>query len=276
MERGTQLFAALGFRWNRAVFERTADEPAHSVKVCVLDFNRRLPEYVWSTGVLEGNPHTFPEVKTLLDGITTGGRKIADQLQILRIAQAAKELGSLVASGSFALTKAVSDRLHDVLMREDALESGHFRGEGAERNYTPHVGLGDRGEYRPSPTKPGATELNRRFREGTDVLANCPPLERGIAYSLFGALHQFYFDGNKRTARNMMNGVLMTNGILSIGIPAARALEYNTKMRDFYLSQNASQMIDFMLSCREVPQHTRNRELGPGKRSGGPDSDGGL
>ncbi|EQD79171.1 filamentation induced by cAMP protein Fic, partial [mine drainage metagenome] len=138
-------------------------------------------------------------------GSTTGGRKVTDQQQILRIAQAAKELAGLVASGSFALTKTVSDRLQDVLMREDALESGHFRGEGEERRYTPHVELGDRGEYRPSPTEPGATELNRRFREGVDALATCPPLERGIVYSLFGALHQFYFDGNKRTARDMMN-----------------------------------------------------------------------
>ena len=276
LERDTRLFDALGFRWNRAVFGRIADEPVHSVKVCVLDFNRRLPEYVWSTGVLEGNPHTFPEVKMLLDGITTGSRKVTDQQQILHIAQAAKELGGLVASGNFALIKTVSDRLHDALMREDALESGHFRGEGEESNYTPHVGLGDRGEYHPSPTKPGATELNRRFREGVDALASCPPLERGIAYSLFGALHQFYFDGNKRTARNMMNGVLMTNRILSISIPAARALEYNTKMLDFYMSRDASQMIDFMLPCREVPQHKRNRAPGPGKQSGEPDTDAAL
>ena len=260
MELETRLFDALGFQWNRAIFDRIAAEPVYAVKVCVFDFNRRLPEYVWSSGVLEGNPHTFPEVKTLLDGITAGGRKVTDQQQILRIARAAKELSALVQSGRFALEKAVSDRLHDMLMREDALESGHFRGEGEEHHYTPPVGLGARGEYNPTPTEAGASELNRRFREGVAALANCAPLERGIAYSLFGALHQFYFDGNKRTARNMMNGVLMTNGILSIGIPAVRALEYNTKMADFYLSKDASPMIDFMLSCREASRHKKERE----------------
>lgn len=276
MEQNPSLFDALGFRWNRAVFDRCAGDPAYSVEVCVLDFNRRLPEYVWSTGVLEGNPHTFPEVKTLLDGITTGGRKVTDQQQILRIAQAAQELGALIAAGGFALTKAISDHLHDVLMHEDAMESGHFRGEGKEHHYTPHVDLGNRGRYRPSDTEIGAPELNRRFREGMVVLAKCPPLERGIAYSLFGALHQFYFDGNKRTARNMMNGVLMTNGILSIGIPAARALEYNTKMGEFYLSKDASQMMEFMLSCREVPQHEKKRAQSVGRQSGGQDPDEGM
>ena len=34
-----------------------------------------LPEYVWDAGVLEGNPFTFPVVKTLLEGVTVGGAK---------------------------------------------------------------------------------------------------------------------------------------------------------------------------------------------------------
>jgi hypothetical protein len=38
-----------------------------------------LPEFVWDASVVEGNPFTFPEVKTLLDGVTIGGRKISDQ-----------------------------------------------------------------------------------------------------------------------------------------------------------------------------------------------------
>jgi len=49
-----------------------------------------LPEYVWDAGVLEGNPFTFPEVKTLLDGVTVGGRKLSDQEQILNLAQSSK------------------------------------------------------------------------------------------------------------------------------------------------------------------------------------------
>lgn len=34
---------------------------------------------------LEDNPHTFPEVQTLLEGITVGGHKISEQRQIYRI-----------------------------------------------------------------------------------------------------------------------------------------------------------------------------------------------
>jgi hypothetical protein len=35
-------------------------------------------DFVYNTAALEGNPFTFPEVKTLLDGITVGGHKLSD------------------------------------------------------------------------------------------------------------------------------------------------------------------------------------------------------
>jgi hypothetical protein len=34
------------------------------------------------------------------------------------------------------------------------------------------------------------------------------PYEQALAYFLFGALQQFYLDGNRRTARYMMSGAL--------------------------------------------------------------------
>ena len=57
--------------------------------------------------MLEGNPFTFPEVKTLLDGVTIGGRKIADQEQVLNLAESSRRLLAMVKSGQFALSKTV-------------------------------------------------------------------------------------------------------------------------------------------------------------------------
>ena len=51
-----------------------------------------------------------------------------------------------------------------------------------------------------------------------------------MAYFLFGALQQFYFDGNKRTSRFMLNGILMLNGVDAISVPAARLQDFNEKM----------------------------------------------
>src|SRR5690348_6635341 len=178
------LFDSLGFSWNRGSVPR--ELPRASIERAAFRFARMLPEYVWDAGVLEGNPFTFPEVKTLLDGVTIGGRKISDQEQILNLAESSKRLLAMVKSGQFSLTKTVFIELNGIVARKEALEWGLFRGEGQETNYTPDVGLGERGRYTPLPTLPGAPELNRVFSEGVSALQECEPFERATAFFLFG------------------------------------------------------------------------------------------
>jgi prophage maintenance system killer protein len=81
------------------------------------------------------------------------------------------------------------------------------------------------------------------------ALQACPPFERATAFFLFGALQQFFFDGNKRTSRFMMNGVLMSNGIDAISVPAAKAQAFNEKMVRFYISKDATEMMAFLAGC---------------------------
>jgi hypothetical protein len=241
------IFDALGFSWDRSAVP--ASVPEHSLERACFRFHKMLPEFVWDAGVLEGNPFTFPEVKTLLDGITIGGRRISDQEQILNLAESSRRLLAMVKAGRFSLSKPVFTELNGIVARNEALEWGMFRGEGQEKHYTPAVGLGEQGRHAPLPTLPDAPELNRVFREGTAVLETCPPFERATVFFLFGALQQFFFDGNKRTSRFMMNGVLMSHGIDAISVPAAKAQEFNEKMVRFYLSKDASEMMAFLAGC---------------------------
>jgi hypothetical protein len=223
-----------------------------------------LPEYVWDAGVLEGNPFTFPEVKTLLEGVTVGGRKLSDQEQILNLAESSKYLLELVKQGAFQLDKATFCSLNSRVARNEALEWGHFRGEGVETAYTPDVALGERGRFTPLPTERGAARLNEIFANGIQALEQeVPnPFERASAFLLFGSLQQFFFDGNKRSSRFMMNGLLMTHGIDAISIPAVRAAEFNSRMVDFYVSRDATQMMAFVLDCH--PEIALIRQLNPG------------
>jgi hypothetical protein len=66
---------------------------------------------------------------------------------------------------------------------------------------------------------------------------------------LFGALHKFFFDGNSSTSRLMMNGVLMSNGIDAISVPAQRAGDFNEKTVGFYTSKDATEMMAFLAEC---------------------------
>lgn len=240
---------ALGFTWDQSAVLR--DVPRFSVERAAWRFQRSLPEYVWDAAVLEGNPFTYPEVQTLLDGITVGGRKISDERQILHLAEAANELLQFVRDRRFSLNKEISDRLQYLLARDEALESGHFRGEGKE-TLTPGVSLGVHGRYLPPPTEPGGDNLRRIYARGLEFIESelADEFEQAITYFLFGALQQFYFDGNKRTSRYMMNGHLMSQGMDAISVPAARRQEFNTEMVDFFRFKNADGMFRFLTSCR--------------------------
>jgi len=63
------------------------------------------------------------------------------------------------------------------------------------------------------------------------------------------ASQQFFFDGNKRTSRFMMNGILMSTGIDAISIPAAKAQDFNEKMVRFYMTKDATEMLVFLIAC---------------------------
>lgn len=245
------LFSALGFNWNRL---KTPDAiSTHSIERVTFRFHQMLSVFVWDASVLEGNPFTYPEVKTLLDGVSVGGRKISDQEQVLNLAESSKHLLALVKTSKFSLDKATFTELHSLVARNEALEWGHFRGEGKEISYTPDVALGEQGRYTPLPTLTGAPDLNRVFIEGVEELNNqvAHPFEKALAFFLFGALQQFFFDGNKRTSRFMMNGILMSAGIDAISVPAAKVQEFNEKMVRFYLNKDATEMMEFMVGCYE-------------------------
>jgi Fic family protein len=240
---------ALGYTWDQSAIPR--DIPSFSVERAMWRFQRTLPEYVWDAAVLEGNPFTYPEVQTLLDGITVGGRKISDEQQVLNLAEAANELLQLVKTGEFRLAKGISDRLQYLIARDEALESGHFRGEGKEQ-LTPGVGLGARGRYMPPRTEPGGENLRRIYARGVQFIKIEVDysFEQAIAYFLFAALQQFYFDGNKRTARYMMNGHLMSHGFDAISVSAARRHEFNAGMVEFFTTKDGTGMFRFLVSCR--------------------------
>lgn len=242
------LSDALGFRWDRASVRR--DVGVHTIERAVWRYQRSLPEFVWDAAVLEGNPFTYPEVQTLMDGVTVGGRKLGDERQVVNLADSARELARFVKSSEFKLDKVTSDHFQTLIARDEALEVGHFRGEGP-LTLTPGVSLGEHGRYIPPATEPGGANLRRIFTRGVEAIQDRidSPFEQGLAYFLFAALQQFYFDGNKRTGRTMMNGHLMSHGVDAVSVPAARRAEFNATMVDFYRTKDATATFAFLVSC---------------------------
>ena len=248
-----ELAAALGFAWDRSAVPRNVS--GSDVRRAVWRFGKMLPGYIWDAAVLEGNPFTYPEVQTLLEGITVGGRKLSDERQILNLSESANELVRMVQSGQFRIDKPISDLLNGLIANGEALEAGHFRGEGSVITQV-SVNMGAHGTHRPPPTEPQGENLRIIFQRGTDVILglNSGAFEQAVSYFLFAAMQQFYYDGNKRAGRYMMNGHLMAHGIDAISVPAARKQEFNTEMIDFYWQRDGTRMFRFLASCWEDAQ----------------------
>jgi Fic family protein len=212
--------------------------PQHVIpdkKFALFSAKRMLPEYIFDTSQLENNPITFPEVKTLIDGITIGGHKISDVQQVLNIKNAWNLMLEAVKSDTFTVSKEMFHRINDTIAKEEALEWGKFR--------TGRVGIAGTKNY----AAPLYTELDEIFESELPVILTCKhEVEQAIHLFLWATLNQFYWDGNKRTARLMANGILINAGYGVFNISVKDILEFNTLMVDFYETRQADSIVAFL------------------------------
>ena len=191
-------------------------------------------DFVYNTAALEGNPFTFPEVQTLLDGITVGGHKVSEAEQVLNLSRALTHLIALVKAGTFRVDAKTACEIQGIVAREEALTWGCFR-DGA-------VSIAGT-EYRP----PQAADLAEVFALGEQALnAIADPLLRAFLVFLWGSINQFFYDGNKRTSRFLANGTLLSAGFPPIMILAKDQLAYNQVMTRFYDTQDATEALNWL------------------------------
>ncbi|MBU1249559.1 MAG: Fic family protein [Actinobacteria bacterium] len=209
-----------------------------------------LPTFVWDAAVLEGSTFTLDEVRTLLAGGTVDGRTDHECRQVLALHDAFIGLDELVVAGTFALDKLTSDQLHGIVAEHEAIESGHFRGQGHVEGGG-LVSLGHSGLYRASAPGAGGEALLREHRALIDYLEELDdPREQAIAYFCAATRRQFYLDGNKRTARLMMNGQLLAHGYDAISVSGGRHVEFNEHLGRLFTNGDAAGLMGFIVDSR--------------------------
>lgn len=225
----------LGFRYTPSLFNNI--KGVAGADRAIFRLQQRFPEYIWNDSVNDGKAYTYPLVKTILEGVTTGGGKLNHKLDVLNQKNSLEKLILMVRRGEFDLSKNAFCSLHDIAAKEEALEWGAFRSGSvgvAGANYSP----------------PPAHQLNNIFNTGIQRIKGINNIfERAIIFFLFGAYHQFFYDANKRTSRLMMNGVLLTGGLDALIIDANRRSEYNRVMLELYNTKNADSAIGFLTNC---------------------------
>ncbi|KOA20598.1 hypothetical protein CLHOM_07400 [Clostridium homopropionicum DSM 5847] len=220
--------------------------PALDVKKLIMLVKKLLPDVVFNMASLEGNPFTYPEVQTLLDGITIGGHKVSDEQQIFSIRNAWNYLFDLVYKNDLSLDTSslysIFNKFNNIVAKDEALISGIFR----------------TGQVRIAGTDfipPRAEELESIFKNELPQLIERCKSKTELAFEIFlwGALNQFYYDGNKRTSRLVSNMILILNGQGIFNIKAKDRLQFNTLMLEFYNTRKADNIFEFLHSnCLEI------------------------
>lgn len=203
-------------------------------------------DFIYNTAALEGNAMTYPEVETLLDGVTVGGHKLSDEQQILNQNRSVNLLFSLLENNQFGFNKKTLCALHGEVAREEALLWAKFR-DG-------NVNIGGT-EYLP----PTPDLLDSIFDEGSQEINQIQNvIIKALTYFLFGARSQFFYDGNKRVSRLMMNGILLSAGFPMLNIKVKDKLEFNKRMISFYDSGNYISATEYLRDYYiENNQHIR-------------------
>lgn len=191
-------------------------------------------DFVFHTAALEGNPITFPEVKTLLDGVTVGGHKVSDTEQVLNLNDSLSYIIQAVKNKNFNFDQETACKIQGLVARNEALKWGEFRDQKVFISGT---------VYEPSAAK----DLPEVFCKGHAYLVQeADPILRAFLIFLWGSLNQFFYDGNKRTSRLLCSGVLLMNGLPPLMLLSKDQLVYNQTMKEFYDSQDATEALKWL------------------------------
>jgi len=178
----------------------------------------------YSSNALEGNSLTLSETKVLLeDGITVGGKPIRDCYEATGHARAYDFMLELARSTNFTFTEEGIKRLHYLFYNGiDPERAGQYRNGQVFITGTEYVP--PTAEEVPHMMKSLIDDLN----EKKDVLH---PVElAAYAHRRLVDIHPFQ-DGNGRTARLLMNLILVNKGYCIASIPPVIRHDYITALQ---------------------------------------------
>lgn len=161
-------------------------------------------EWIYNSNGIEGNTLTLRETKLILEtGLTIGGKSLHEHLEVINHQKAIDYVNSLLDT-TMPMTAFYVRTMHQlVLAGIDDDHAGQYR----------QVAVRIAGA---SHTPPDAWELTRLMNEWSnwvngDAMMRHPVERAALAHHRLAAIHPF-IDGNGRTARLVMNLLLMREG----------------------------------------------------------------
>lgn len=190
---------------------------------------KMLVESIYTNSKIEGCNVTFPQTKTILDGVNVAEVNLDDIQCILNLRDAWKFTLNNIQT-TFDLD--FISKVNEYVARNESLEWGVLR--------TGRVGISGTNYV---PEIPVREDVITKINE-INSIENAT--ERAIHYMLYGMRGQLFWDGNKRTSTICANKILISNGKGMLIIKEENLEEFNTKLTEFYNTNNPKYLENFL------------------------------
>ena len=191
---------------------------------------KKWDENVYCGMRMENRAVTFPQTRTILNGVNVPNVQLDDIQAILNMRDAWKYL---MASIDAPLTLEYICKLNEFIARNEALAWGTLR--------TGSVGISGTDYLPPIPDK-NAVEADLAVIMSKDTTAT----EKALEAFVWGARGQFFWDGNKRTSLTVANKILLMSGAGIMTITDKHMERFNVLLLDYYNTGKSEDLKQFL------------------------------
>lgn len=190
---------------------------------------RNLVDNVYANARLEGINITFPQTKTILEGVNVPSLKLDEIQCVLNLRDAWKYVIDNIEE-NFNLDFVC--KINEYVSRNESLEWGKLRSGRVEITGTEYI-----------PPIPDREETQKEMDE---ILKIENETQRAITYMLYGMRKQLFWDGNKRTSTIAANKIMIASGAGIIKVPDNKLEEFNTLLTEFYNTNEMEKISKFI------------------------------
>ena len=191
---------------------------------------KRWDENVYCGMRMEARNITFPQTKTILQGVNVPSVQLDDIQAVLNMRDAWR---FLLGSMGEPITFGYWCKLNEFIARNEALEWGKLR--------TGSVGISGTDYMPPVPSEP-----QTRAELDTILAADTTATAKALEAFVWGARGQFFWDGNKRTSMTLANKILVSSGVGFLTITDKHMEQFNTLLLDYYNTGESEALKDFL------------------------------
>ena len=190
---------------------------------------RNIIDNIYANARMEGLNITFPQTKTILEGVNVPNLKI-DEIQVILNLRDAWNF--VINNVSQKLDLDFISKVNEFIARNESIEWGKLRSGKVVITGTEYI-----------PEIPVYAEVAQQVN---NILNIKNQTERAIEYMLFGMRNQLFWDGNKRTSTIVANKIMIENGCGIIKISDAHLEEFNTLLSEFYTTDKKEKIKEFL------------------------------